>query len=143
MTLGQMLQRARLQAHADDPEVFAGRLGVPVTTLIAWEADLQRPTPQQLRRFAALAEVDVEALLRADAEHSPQGICRAVDLLPDDREREVLEQVGIPSSLWQNSEKWLAFLRLAGAATELDAEDITALADHAESYLGRRNHNRT
>lgn len=135
MTLGQLMRAARTDAgHVDDAE-FADRMDVALATLWAWEADIQRPAEEQLRRFAELTDTDPDAFIALDRGAAPQGICRAVDLVPEEHQAEVLDQVGLPPALWASPERWVAFLRLAQAAAELDAHQVSVLAGNAESCV--------
>ncbi|MFO8081440.1 MAG: helix-turn-helix transcriptional regulator [Armatimonadota bacterium] len=135
MTIGQRMQQARKKAGFTDEEDFAGRLGVTVPTLRAWEADIEPPSDEQLQRFAELTGIDAAALSHLARDAAPKGICRPVDLVPDSEQGEILEQVGLSRELWSDSERWVAFLRLTRAATTLSAEEISRLADRAEACL--------
>ncbi|MGI5818491.1 MAG: helix-turn-helix domain-containing protein [Armatimonadota bacterium] len=135
MTIGQRLNQARIRAGFTDEKQFAERLGVSVAMLTAWEADIEAPSDEQLRRFAALAGIDAETLPHLVSAPAPSGICRPVDLVPDSSQAEILEQVGLPRELWGDSDRWVAFLRLTRAAAELSAEEISRLADRAETCL--------
>lgn len=135
MTLGQRMRTARADAgHVDDAE-FADRMDVGLATLRAWEADIQRPAEEELRRFAELTDTEPEVFIALDRGGAAQGICRAVDLVPEEHQAEALDQVGLPRALWDSPERWVAFLRLAQAAAELDAHQVSLLAGNAESCV--------
>ena len=135
MTIGQRMRQAREDAGLTDDEQFAAQMGVSVATLRAWEADVESPSTEDLERFAELTDADSEALTHLAGGAAPKGICRPVDLVPDDSQAEVLEQVGIPRQLWEDSDRWVGFLRMARAASELSADEISRLADNAEACL--------
>jgi len=137
MTRGQSMRRARSAAGFSDPAKFARLMGVEMAALIAWEADIESPTDEHLQRFAQLAGIEPSGLVPGDAPQRSQGICRAVDLVPDAGQAEALEQVGMPRALWRDSETWLGFLRLAQAVADLNAAQITMLAENAESCVTR------
>jgi transcriptional regulator with XRE-family HTH domain len=129
------MREARRQAGLTDDEQFAERVGVTVATLKAWEADIEPPSDEQLQRFAQLTGIDAETLSHLASDAAPKGICRPVDLVPDGRQAEVLEQVGLSRELWSDSDRWVAFLRLTRAAGNLSAEEISRLADRAEACV--------
>ena len=131
------MRRARTAAGFTDPPEFARLMGVGMAALLAWEADIESPADEHLQRFAQLAGIEPSDLVPGDAPQRSQGICRAVDLVPDAGQAETLEQVGMPRALWRDSETWLGFLRLAQAAADLHAGQITMLAENAETCLTR------
>lgn len=135
MTIGQQIRQARAKAGLTDDEQLARRLGVSVATLRAWEAEVEAPTDEQFERFAELAHLDEGALPRLAEARVPKGICSPVDLVPDSGQAETLEQVGLPPELWRDPHRWVAFLRLAAAATDLAADEISRLAVRAESCV--------
>lgn len=134
MTLGRRMRRARIDAGYSDVVQFGEALEVSPATLMAWEADIQRPSDDLLERFAELTGVDVQELASL-ASSVPQGICRAVDLVPDETQAQVLDEVGIPRALWDDPDRWVAFLRLAQAAAEMSPTQITLLSRNAESCI--------
>ncbi|NLO07527.1 MAG: helix-turn-helix transcriptional regulator [candidate division WS1 bacterium] len=135
MTLGQRMREARRRAGETNDGVFAGEMGITVATLWAWEADIEEPTQEQLARFAELVGEDAAAFAGAVASEMPQGICRAIDLVPDREQAEVLEEVGLPPELHASAEAWIAFLRLARAAARMSPEAISTLAENAEACV--------
>jgi len=135
MTRGQSMRRARTAAGFTDPAQFARLMGVEMAALIAWEADIESPTEEHVQSFAQLVGIEPSTLVPGDAPQRSQGICRAVDLVPDGGQAEVLEEVGMPRALWRDSETWLGFLRLAQAVADLDALQITMLSENAESCV--------
>lgn len=136
MTRGQRLRRARTGAGREVEEL-ATAVGVPAATLLAWEADIESPSADEMARLAAELGVEVSALEVPAPPGGAQGICRAVDLTPDESQAETLEQVGLPSRLWRDADTWVAFLRLANAAAKLSDEQLSMLAHNAESSVGR------
>lgn len=135
MTIGQRMRQAREDAGMTEDEEFAEQMGVTVATLRAWESDVEAPSDEHLQRFAELTGVDGAALTHLTGSAAPKGICRPVDLVPDRSQTEVLEQVGVPRELWDDSDGWVAFLRLSRAAAKLSSEEISRLADNAEACL--------
>ncbi len=134
MTRGQRLRQARTQARREAEELAAA-VGVPAATLLAWEADIESPSAAELERLAAALAVDPSDLSVPVPPGGAQGICRAVDLTPTPDQAEVLEQVGLPASLWRDADTWLAFLRLAEAAAKLTGAQLSALAHNAEGCV--------
>jgi len=129
------MREARQKAGFTDEEQFAARMGVTLAKLRAWESDIEAPSDEELRRFTEIIEVDPETLSHLAGDPAPQGICRAVDLIPDRSQAEILEQVGLPRELWSDSDRWVSFLRLTRAAADLSSEEISRLADGAEACL--------
>ena len=134
-TIGERLRQARLDAGYHDEAAFSDRLGITRATLQAWEANLQRPGDDQLECFAEITGADATSLSHLAHREAPQGICSAVDLIPDRGQAEVLEQVGIPPQLWASEDTWVAFLRITRAAADLSAEEISLLAEHSEACI--------
>jgi transcriptional regulator with XRE-family HTH domain len=83
MSLGRELRHARIDAGHDDEAAFSDMLGISVATLRAWEADIQRPGDEDVEQFAQATGMDPNALSHLAHDDAPQGICRAVDLVPD------------------------------------------------------------
>lgn len=136
MTRGQRLRQARTGARRE-VDALAAALGVPAATLLAWEADIESPSAEQLARLAAELGVEIAALEAPVSPGGAQGICRAVDLTPDPNQAETLEQVGLPARLWRDADTWVAFLRLADAAAKLSDEQLSLLAHNAETCVSR------
>lgn len=136
MTRGQRLRQARIGARREVDELAAAS-GLPAATLLAWEADIESPSAEQLARLATELGVDVSALDAPAPPGGAQGICRAVDLTPDPSQAETLEQVGLPARLWRDPDTWVAFLRLADAAAKLSDEQLSLLAHNAETCVSR------
>lgn len=134
MTIGQRMREAREQARLTEEDA-ADRLEISVATLRAWEADVETPSDEQLQRFAELTDMDGETLSHLATGPAPQGICGAVDLVPTSSQAQALEQVGLPRELWHDPDRWVAFLRLADAASALSADEISRLAHGAEACL--------
>lgn len=134
MTRGQRLRQVRSAARREVDEL-AAVLELPAATLLAWEADIESPSAEQLARLAAELGVEPGALEVLGPTPRAQGLCRAVELTPDPGQAEVLEQVGLPRSLWRDADTWVAFLRLAEAAAKLSGERLSALAHNAESCV--------
>lgn len=135
MTLGQQIRRARRDAGLTDDEQFARDLGVTVATLYAWQADIEVPSDEQLRHIAELTALDPTALTHLAREVAPSGICSPVDLVPSSEQSDILLQVGLPKELWGDPDRWVAFLRLARAASTLSPEEMSLLAEHAEACV--------
>lgn len=134
MTRGERLHQLRIQSGREIEDVAAA-LGVSPATLLAWEADIESPSAEQLTRLAAELGVDRSAFDEEEIAVATQGICQAVDLTPEPQQAEILEQVGLLPQLWRDAETWVAFLRLAAAASKLSTERLLALAQHAESCV--------
>ncbi len=134
MTIGKRLRRARRETGLTDDQL-AEELGVEVSTLRAWELEVETPSDEQLQRLAELVNMDGETLSHLAASPAPQGICSAVDLVPDRSQAEALEQVGLPPELWDDPDRWVAFLRLAAAAADLSPDEISRLAREAETCV--------
>jgi hypothetical protein len=47
----------------------------------------------------------------------------------------MLEEVGIPREMWADPDMWVSFLRIARAARELSAEELSLLAERAEACV--------
>lgn len=135
MTIGQRLREAREQAGHHDEKSFCELMEITVATLRAWEANIERPSDEQLERFAALTGIDAAPLSHLAHQESAQGICSAVELIPERAQAEVLEQVGIPPVLWASEDVWVAFLRVARASAAMSAEELTLLAEHSEACV--------
>jgi transcriptional regulator with XRE-family HTH domain len=134
MTYGERLRQLRIQ-NGREIEDIAAALGVSPATLLAWEADIESPSAEQLTQLAAELGVDRSAFDAEKIAGVTQGICQAVDLTPEPQQAEILEQVGLPPQLWRDADTWVAFLRLAAAASKLNTERLLALAQHAETCV--------
>lgn len=138
MTRGEYLRRLRTDAGLEVEDI-AARLGVSVATVLAWEADIETPEADQLERLAEALGVDAATFNAATDVPVAQGICRAVDLVPDATQAEILEEVGLPPALWRDDDTWVAFLRLAEVAATLSPDQVSALAHQAEICVAQSN----
>ena len=98
MTRGERLHQLRIQSGREIEDVAAA-LGVSPATLLAWEADIESPSAEQLTRLAAELGVDRSAFDEEEIAVATQGICQAVDRPPSRSRPKSLSKLALPPAM--------------------------------------------